>query len=207
MCLHATAGVQLQRHNIGPDQQRPHLRHCAGGAVAAGGVAEHPAQRHRAEARLDSHTVAVLLEGCGAGGNRCCQQDTKNIASKLALSRRLPQQHPCRRHHNSCCCQLHPLLPLPHLANPAPQVVWVLHGGAHGQQLDVAGAVDDHLLPHAAAVGVTQVVHLWSGGGGSGACVLLALRLCCNQACAASAPRPVALLPPPPLTNTPRPAR
>ena len=33
----------------------------------------------------------------------------------------------------------------PHLADPAAQVLWVAHSGAHGQQLDVGRQVDDHL--------------------------------------------------------------
>jgi hypothetical protein len=58
--------------------------------------------------------------------------------------------------------------PGPHLANPAPEVVRVFDRRAHRQQLDVAGAVDDDLLPHGPAVGVPQVVDLWGWGGGGG---------------------------------------
>mmetsp|Transcript_1262 Transcript_1262/g.3782 ORF Transcript_1262/g.3782 Transcript_1262/m.3782 type:complete len:207 (+) Transcript_1262:1606-2226(+) len=47
-----------------------------------------------------------------------------------------------------------------HAADPGAKLIGVGDGGRHGQQLDVARAIDDGLLPHAAPPWVTQVVHL-----------------------------------------------
>jgi len=47
-----------------------------------------------------------------------------------------------------------------HLADPASQIIWILHSCTHAQQLYVTWAVDDGLLPHTAAVRVPQVMNL-----------------------------------------------
>ena len=46
------------------------------------------------------------------------------------------------------------------LGDPAAQVIWVGHGSRHTQQLDMAGTVDDDLLPHSAPACIAQIVHL-----------------------------------------------
>lgn len=47
-----------------------------------------------------------------------------------------------------------------HLCDPAPQVLRVFYSRAHAQQLDVARAIDDSFLPHAAPHLVCKIVHL-----------------------------------------------
>lgn len=46
------------------------------------------------------------------------------------------------------------------LVYPGAEVLSIADSCRHGQKLDVRGAIDDDLLPHAAAGRVAQVVHL-----------------------------------------------